>query len=172
MIRARQEEVRGTAELVRSGAVGRERWISSWLVVAALAIVTVVAAAVAGAAVGIASQPDGDASLLRDAAVAGSGQALAASVLTALTAGIVAVAPRLTVAGGWALFAAATVVGLFGPIVGLPDAVVRVSPFASSATMSGDTVELRGVAWLALAVAVALVVTFAAARRRELRPDG
>jgi len=172
VIRARLEEVRGTAELVRSAAVGRERWIASWLVVAAVAIVTVVAAAVVGAAAGIASQPDGEASLLRDAAVAGASQALAASVLTALTAVIVAVAPRLTVAGGWALFAAATVVGLFGPIVGLPDAVVHVSPFASTATPSGDTIDPRGVAWLALGFAAALAVTFAAARRRELRPDG
>lgn len=172
VLRARQEEARGTAEAVRSGAIGRARWLSSWLVVAALAIIIVAAAAVAGAAVGLITQTDADGTLLRDAAVTAAGQAVAAAVVTILAAAVFVLLPRAAIVSGWGVLALATVVGLFGPIVGLPDQVVDASPFAAAPTLSGDKVDGRGIVWLAVALAVGLAIVFTAVRRRELRPDG
>ncbi|MFI8632643.1 polyketide antibiotic transporter [Microbacterium sp. NPDC077663] len=172
VLRARQEEARGTAEAVRAGALGRARWMSSWLLVAALAILVVAAAAVAGAAVGLLTQADADWTLMRDAAVTATGQALAASVVAILAAAVFVVLPRATIPAGWGLLAVATIVGLFGPIVGLPEQVVDASPFAAAPTLSGDEIDGRGIVWLLAALAAGLVIVFTAVRRRELHPDG
>lgn len=170
--RARQEEAHGTAEPVLAGAVGRLRWLGDYALIALVGVVLTIGAAIAGAALGLASQSDPDWSLLGDAAVSGVGQIAAASVFLVLTALVFVLAPRLTVPAGWTLVLVGTVLGLFGPLFGFPDAVVNLSPIAVTPTVQGDTVDIRGLWWLVLAVAVGAAASFGLARRRELAADG
>ncbi|MGU7700631.1 hypothetical protein ACV2X9_25565, partial [Escherichia coli] len=93
-------------------------------VVAVVAVVACLAAATAGAALGQLATDASQTDLIRDAAVAAAGQAVAALTLVVVAALVVVVAPRLSLPVGWALVGVATVVGLFGPLLGLSDAAV------------------------------------------------
>ena len=169
--RARQEETRGTAELVLSDAVGRVRWLASFAVVAFVGIVVVIAAAAVGAIAGLASR-GGDWSLLRDVAVTGSGQVVAASVFLVLTALIFVIAPRLTIPLGWTIVVVAMILGLFGPLFGFPDWLVHLSPVTVAPTMTAGGADVKGLWWLLLAVAIGAVASGTLMRRRELATDG
>ena len=118
--RARQEEAHGTAEAVLATPVDRVRWLAGYVVVGFSAIVLVAAAAVIGAALGIAGRGS-DWSLMGDVAVVAAGQVVAASVFLVITALVFVLAPRLTIPLGWTLVFLAMVLGLFGPLFGLPD---------------------------------------------------
>lgn len=169
--RARQEETHGTAELVLSHPVGRVRWLASFVIVAFLGVIVVMAAAVAGAAAGLASR-NGDWTLMGDVIVTGAGQVAAASVFLVLTAVFFVLAPRLTIPLGWTLVLVGTVLGLFGPLLGFPDWVVDLSPVSVTATVTSDGVDVRGLWWLVLAVGAGGVLALGLMRRRELAADG
>lgn len=169
--RARQEESHGTAEPVLSDPVGRVRWLASFAIVAFIGILCVVAAAVAGAALGLASR-NGDWDLMGDVIVTGAGQVVAASVFLVITALIFVLAPRLTIALGWTLVLVGMILGLFGPLFGFPDWVVNLSPVGVAPTVTGDGVDVKGLWWLLLAVAVGGVLSLGLMRRRELATDG
>lgn len=168
--RARQEEAHGLAEPVLAAPVGRVRWLRDYLLVAIMGVVAVVTSAVTGATIGVAVR-GGESSLVRDAAVAGSGQAAAASVFLVLTAVVFVVLPRATLGIGWALVLVGMLTGLFGPLFGLPEAVTRLSPVATTPEMVGSEVDLRGLWWLLLVVAGGAAVALTLMRRRELHPD-
>ena len=168
---ARQEEARGTAEPVLARAVPRVGWIAGYLAVGFVAIVLVLATTVAGAALGLAGR-GGDATLLGDAVVVAAGQVVAASVFLVLTAAVFVLAPRRTIPFGWTLVVLGTVLGLFGPLFGFPDAVVHLSPFASAPTVSGTGVDVRTLWWLVAAVVILGGGALALMRRRELAGDG
>lgn len=171
VLRARQDEAAGLAEPVRAAGVGPVRWAGAYLSVAILAVVSCLAAATAGAAVGQLTTDASQTHLIRDAAVAAAGQAIAALTLVIVATLVVVIAPRLSLPVGWALVGAATVVGLFGPLLGLSDAAVDASPFAAAPHIDGDSLDLRGGAWLAVAVVTGVALLAAAARRRELAPE-
>jgi ABC-2 type transport system permease protein len=169
--RARSEEAHGTAESVLATPVDRVRWLGGYVLVGFVAIVIVVASAVAGAALGIAGR-DGDWSLMGDVAVVGAGQVVAATVFLVLTALVFVLAPRLTIPLGWTLVMVAMVLGLFGPLFGMPDWLVHVAPIAVAPTVDGDGVDLQGLWWLLLAIAAIGAGAAALMRRRELAPAG
>lgn len=169
--RARQEEAHGTAEPLLAAPVGRVRWLADYLVVALLAIVLVVAAAIGGAAIGIASQ-DGDMGLMRTVLVTGAGQVAAASVFLVVTALVFVVLPRLTIAVGWTLVVVAMMLGLFGPLFQFPDWLVHLSPIAVTPLLDGDDIDVRGLGWLLLATGAGAVASLGLMRRRELEAGG
>jgi ABC-2 type transport system permease protein len=171
VVRARQEEAHGTAEPVLAEPVGRVRWLLDYVLVATLAIVIVVAAAMLAAYLGIAAN-HASTSLYKVVTVAGLGQLVAASVFTVIGALVFVLLPRATVAVAWALVVIGTMLGLFGPLFGLPDWSTDISPFAVAPTVSGGDVDLRGLWWLLLAVAVGAAASLTAMRRRELASDG
>ena len=168
---ARQEEAHGTAESVLSTPLDRVRWLADYMLVAFVSLVLVIAAAVAGAAIGLATG-EGDWSLLGDAIVVGAGQVAAASVFLVITALVFVLAPRLTIPLGWTLVVIGLMLGLFGPLFGFPDALVHASPFASAPTVSSDGVDLRGFWWILAALVVAGGAALTLMRRRELAPAG
>lgn len=169
--RLRQDEAAGLAEPLLAGAVGRTQWLGAGLALSAAAIVGILAAAVAGAGVGVAITDGADALLVRDAAISAASQALAAAVIAVVAAVAFVVIPRASVLIGWASVALASVVGLFGPLLGLPDAVVRVSPLASVPTVDGDGVDPRaGALWVVVLVAVGAAATIGM-RGREVTAD-
>ena len=171
VVRARQEEARGTAEAVLATPVGRVRWLVDYMIVGTAAVLIVVASAVLAGWAGILST-DADGSLYRIVAVAGLGQALAASVFTVLTALVFVLVPRATIGLAWTLVLVATMLGMFGPLFGLPEWTTNISPFALTPVVDGDGVDVRGLWWLVLAVGAGLAASLALMRRRELATGG
>ncbi|MGC5171792.1 ABC transporter permease [Microbacterium sp. DT81.1] len=169
VVRARQEETHGTAELLLSTPLSRVRWLASFLSVGLAAVILIAAIAVGGAALGMGSDSS---DLLDDAVVAGVGQALAATVFLGLTGLIFVVAPRATIGVGWSSVALATVLGLFGPLFGMPDWAVHLSPFAATPMLSGGEVDARGGWWLLFAAGLGVAASLALMRRRELVTGG
>lgn len=171
VVRARQEEANGTAEPVLAAPVGRVRWLGDYLMVAAVAVLAVIAAAMGVGYLGVALS-GGAPGLYRVVTVAGLGQLAAAAVFVALTAVIVVLAPRLTIVLSWALLLGATLLGLFGPLLGLPAWAANISPFAVTPIVSGDQVAMRGLLWLILVAVAGAAAALALMRRRELAVGG
>ncbi len=169
--RARQEEAHGTAELVLATPTGRVRWLADYVLVATCAVAIVVAAAMLAGWIGIAAN-DGDSALYRVVAVDGAGQVVAASVFTVLTALVFVCAPRATIGAGWALVLVGTMLGMFGPLLGLPDWTTNTSPFAVAPTVADGDVDVRGLWWLVLVVAAGAAASLALMRRRALAASG
>jgi ABC-2 type transport system permease protein len=169
--RARQEEAHGTAESVRAAAVGRVRWLADYVVVATCAVVLVMGAAVLAAVAGLAST-DADPELYRVTIVTALGQLVAASVFTGIAALVFALLPRATIGTGWALVGVATVLGLFGPLFGMPDWATQASPFAVTPVVSNGDVDARGLWWLVVVAAGSLAAALSFMRRRELASGG
>ncbi|MDL9979362.1 ABC transporter permease [Microbacterium sp. ASV49] len=169
--RARQEEAHGTAENVLARPVDRVMWLLDYMLVATFAILITVAAAMLAAYAGLSGNKDAS-SLSHVVLVVGLGQALAACVFTVLTALVFVLFPRGTIAIAWSLLLLATMFGLFGPLFGLPEWTTKFSPFAVSPVVSNGDVDLRGMWWLVLAVAVGAAASLTLMRRRELASDG
>jgi putative exporter of polyketide antibiotics len=171
VVRARQEETHGTAELVLATPIARVRWLADFLLVGVVAIVLIAGTAVLFAWLGTLGS-GADKALATDALVAGIGQALAALVFLVVTAVIFVLAPRLTIGLGWGLIVVATMLGLFGPLLGAPDWTTNLSPFAVTPLVSGGDVDARGAWWLALATVVGGAASLGLMRRRELAAGG
>jgi ABC-2 type transport system permease protein len=128
VLRVRAEEADGRAELVLASAVPRRRWLADGLLVGAIATVGVMVLAGLAAAASFAASGAGD-----DGWRA-LGQALAelpaALAVVALAAVLIALLPRISVLLAWLIFAVTIVIGLFGPLLKLPDAIQDASPFS------------------------------------------
>ncbi|WP_203135786.1 ABC transporter permease [Microbacterium sp. JZ31] len=166
-LRARQEETHGTADAVLATPVSRVRWLAEYGAVGAIVVIVVLAAAGAAGALG-ATATDRAESLVPLVIEAAAAQAPAAAVFLGVTLVGVALLPRPITALAWALVGLAAVVGFFGPLFGLPDGVVDLSPFAHSPVPAGGDTDWTGGIWM-LGVAAALTAAaLAAMRRREL----
>lgn len=168
--RARQEEAHGTAEPVLSTAVGRVRWLVDYLVIAFVGMLLVAVAGVLGALLGLASADDS--ALTETIVVTAFGQLIAACVFLVLTALVFVLAPRATIAAGWALIGVGSLLGLFGPLFGFPDWVARLSPLEAAPKVTTDGVDMNGLWWLVIFVVVCGAASIALMRRRELAPNG
>lgn len=169
VVRARQEEAHGTAEAVLATPVGRVRWLSDFVIVGIVAVVIVIAAAVLAGWIGVWSR-GGDDALFRIVAVAGLGQAVAAAIFAVLTALVFVLLPRATTAVAWSLVLLAALLGMFGPLFGLPEWTTNLSPFAVTPVVDGSGVDVRGLWWLVLALAAGGAAALTLMRRRELAP--
>ena len=169
VVRARQEEAHGTAEAVLATPVGRVRWLADFVIVGVVAVVIVVVAAMLAGWVGIWSN-GGDDSLYRIVAVAGLGQAVAGAIFAVLTALVFVLLPRATTAVAWSLVLLAALLGMFGPLFGLPEWSANLSPFAVTPVVGGSGVDVRGLWWLLLALVAGGGAALALMRRRELAP--
>ena len=189
VVRARQDEARGTAEPVLATPVPRVRWLADHLAVALVGAAVTLAAGVLGATLGATLGAAGAtggaggaagggaggadaATLARDAAIAGAGQVLPAWLFAGLTALAFVVAPRLTIGAGWSLVVLAAGLGLFGTLFGIDAALTKLSPFAAAATPTPDGVDWGGTAWIALVAAALVAASLTLMRRRELAPAG
>ena len=169
VLTARREEAALRAEPLLARAVGRVRWMGSHLLVAAVA--AVLTAAVGGATMAGAAGASGVSDAPR---IFVSG--LNALPVTALFAGLavfaVAVVPRQASALTIGVLGAGVLITLFGGMLNLPDAVLKVSPFGHVAQMPAADFDLGGSAALigiGAALAVAGLVVFA---RRDVTTAG
>jgi ABC-2 type transport system permease protein len=89
-----------------------------------------------------------------------------------VTAFVFVIAPRWTIPVGWSLVLLAAVVGLFGPIFGMPESVTWLSPVAAAPVPVTDGVDVRGLWWLVGAILLAAAASFGLMRRRELAAGG
>ena len=171
VIRARQEEAHGTAELVLATPVPRGRWLGEYGAVGLIAAMVVIVAAVIGAVLG-ATSADDPADVSATAIEAAVAQLPAVLVYLGLGLLLFVLVPRATIAAAWALLALGAFFGVFGELIGLPDWVRELSPFAHSPVPVGDDIDWSGGAWM-LALGIAgIVAAIAAMRRRELASGG
>lgn len=171
VIRARQDETHGTAEIVLATPLARVRWLGDYLVVALAAVVLTIAGGIAGAMLGAVSATDGGA-LTRDAMIAGAGQLLPAIMFVGLTAVVFVLVPRLTVALGWIVVMLAAMIGLFGPVFGMDERTAKISPFASAPVPTPSGVDAGGLWWILAASLVLFAGALGLMRRRELVAGG
>ncbi len=169
--RARQEEVHGTAEPVLSAAVGRVRWLVDYLIVGFVGMGLVALAGILGALLGLALA-GGDWGLTETIVVTAVGQLIAASVFLVLTALVFVLAPRATIAVGWALIAVGSLLGMFGPLFGFPDWLARLSPLEAAPKVTTEGFEANGLLWLTVVVVIGATASITLMRRRELSSGG
>jgi ABC-2 type transport system permease protein len=164
-IRLRQEESNGGADNVLSTAVGRTRWMLSFLVVSAVG--AVVSLLLAGLVAGALAGEQGGGFGRWFGAIAW--QIPAVLVFLGVVALVFALLPRATSAIGWAIFGLAALFGMFGPLLGLPSWVSRLTPFAHSAAVALPDPSYTGAWVMSLLVVALLAASVALFRLRDTR---
>jgi len=165
-MRLRQEEAAATADSVLATAVGRTRWMLSYLLVAAGGAVAslLLGGLVAGAAAG---GKGGGFALWFGAIV---WQIPGVLLFLGIVAAVFAVLPEATVAVGWIVYAASGFLGIFGSLVGLPGWAQKLSPLAHAPAVALPDPSYTG-GWVMALVAVMLtaaaVLLF---RTRDTKP--
>lgn len=167
MMRMRQEEAGGTAELVLAAPVSRLRWLLGYAQMALLGILVVVLASSLAAAGGF-LVTDGNGDRIGDAFLAGAAQIPAATVYLGLMMIAVAIVPRFAVPVGWGLLALGLIVGQLGALIGLPKWARDLSPFAHSPTAPAAGAQWDGAWWMLLVSAILAGIAIALMNRREL----
>lgn len=169
--KARQEEAHGRVELVLTSPIARVRWLSGWLLIALIAATATIAGAVVGAALGLAKQPDAPWSLMHSVWVVAGGQLLAAVVFGVIAALVFVLIPRFTIGLSWTLLLLGMTIGMFGPMFGFPEWLVKLAPISSAPTISGDEVDWQSGLGLALFALAGAALVLLAMRRRELATE-
>ncbi|HEU4666761.1 MAG TPA: ABC transporter permease subunit [Arthrobacter sp.] len=166
IIRMRQEEAAGTAELLLSTPVSRMRWLGSYLLLGAASVVLVMFLAAFGAWASLSAAGDSsmDAGAIWETAAA---QLPAAFIYLAVPSLVFVLWPSAAVALGWALLGAGVVLGIFGGMLGLDQALRDISPFSHTPVPSGSTTDWSGAWWMLGIAVVTAAVAAAAMRRRE-----
>jgi ABC-2 type transport system permease protein len=164
VLRLRDEEEEGHAELVLATAVRRSTWLLDAVIVAVVSVLLVLAAV--GLTASLSFLLNGDRSHARAAVSQAAAGVPAALVFVGLVALLVTVLPRFAVVFGWGLFGVAVAIGLLGALLRLPAAVLDLSPFSHIPTVP---IESWTSTLLLLALTVALTaLAVVAVRRREL----
>jgi ABC-2 type transport system permease protein len=167
VMRMRQEEVAGTAELILVTRVSRLRWLVDYFVVGTVAIVLVL---VSGAvASGLSSVATGEsAARIGDSFEAAAAQLPAALVYLTALALVFVILPAWTIGLGWTLLAIGTFFGVFGGLIGLPEWARNISPFTHSPVPLGTSTDWSGGFWMLAIAVTAGILASLAVRRREL----
>jgi ABC-2 type transport system permease protein len=166
VLRLRGEEGSGRLELMLSAPLARTRFLGAGLAVTAAAVVLLLVAAGLGDGVA-AAVVTGDAGAVGTGLAASLVQLPAVFVIGAAAAALVAAAPRWS-SSAWVLVVEAVLVGLFGPLLGLPDWAARLTPFGWVPAVPAGDLALGPLAGL-LVVALALAgVAGLAFRRRDV----
>ena len=127
VLRMRSEETAGRLEPLLATALARPRWAAGYVAVAAGGTVLVLGASGLGAGIADAA---GSNDLGRLPLLVGSSVALAPAVwvLIGLAVALFGLLPRVT-AAAWGALAACYLAAFLGPLLGLPDWVMDISPF-------------------------------------------
>ena len=167
VLRLRQEEVAGTAELVLSQPLGRIRWFGSFLGLGAASVVLVMVFAAFGAWYSLLVSGETAVDVGNVWETAGA-QIPAALLYLALPAAVFVTLPRATVLIGWALLALGVVLGIYGGMLGFDKTLRDLSPFTHTPVVTNTGTDWSGGFWM-LGIGAALVVfAFVAVRRREV----
>ncbi len=167
-LRARGEEVAGRVEPVLATGVSRIGWLTSHSVFTLLG--PVVLLAVSGAAAGIAhGLRAGDLATQVGHAVSGSmAQLPAVWVVAAVATLVFGLAPKVAVPVSWTVVGVALVLALFGPVVGLAQVVLDLSPFTHVPKLPGAEFSWTPTVWLSGVAVLGICTGMAAFRRRDV----
>ncbi len=169
VLRARTEESSERLEPLLATALSRSRWLgaNATFVVVGTASIVGVAGLFAGTSYGIVT---GDlATGLTSFLSAGAVQLPAALLLAGLVTLVFGVVPRLAVGIGWAALAASFALGQLGELLGVPQAVMNLSPFTHVPAVPAEDLAvgpLLALTSIAAAFAVIGLLTF---RQRDLK---
>lgn len=167
VIRMRQEEVGGTAELILAAPVSRVRWLVDYLVIGTAAIVAVLLAAALASGLSTLSADD-EAGGFGDSFAAAAAQLPAALVYLAVLALLFVILPGWVIGLGWVAIGVGTVFGIFGGLIGLPEWARNISPFTHSPVPVGTSTDWSGGVWMLGIAIVATILAAVGMRRREL----
>jgi ABC-2 type transport system permease protein len=167
-LRMRTEETSGRLEPLLATALSRARWVGAYTAVAMGGSLLILAANGLGA--GLADAINGhDASALPRLLLAGVVPAPAVWVLVGATVALFGLVPRAAVAA-WGVLGACVVLSMLGPLLGLPDWLLDLSPFQHVPQVPAadfDAAPLLGLTAVAAALTAVGVTAF---RRRDLVP--
>ena len=166
VLKMRSEETAGRLEPLLATALARPRWALGYVVVAAGGTVVVLAASGLGAGIADAANSD---DLGRLPLLVGSSVAIAPAVwvLIGLAVALFGLVPR-AVAAVWGALAACYLAAFLGPLLGLPEWVMDVSPFTHVPLLPAagfDVVPLLVMTFVAVALCGVGLVGF---RRRNV----
>ena len=167
ILRVRQEEAAGTAELVLSQPLGRVRWLGSFLGLGAIAVVLVMAFTALGAWLSLAAAGD-TSSAAGSVWLTALDQLPAALIYLALPAAVFVVWPRATIPAGWALLGLGVVIGIYGAMFGFDQAIRDLSPFTHTPVTTGAGTDWSGGFWMLGVAAVLGLAALVGMRRREV----
>ena len=164
VLRMRDEESDGRAEIVLSAPRSRAGWLLAFTAVGALSVLVVLVATGLTTAAGFLARGDSDNAWLS------LGQCLvqapAALTFVGAAALLVGLVPRAAIALGWGVFAIGVGVGLFGGLLGISEDAQKISPIPNvPALPTDDWVPTIIVAAIAVALSLLAALAF---RRRDL----
>ena len=166
VLKMRSEETAGRLEPLLATALARPRWAAGYVAVAALGTVVVLAASGLGAGIADAANSDdlGGLPLLVGSSVA---LAPAVWVLIGLAVALFGLLPRVA-AAAWGFLAACYLAAFLGPLLGLPDWVMDLSPFTHVPLLPAADLDLVPLLVLTAVAAVLTAVGLAGFRRRNV----
>jgi ABC-2 type transport system permease protein len=165
-MRLRSEESGLRAEPLLAAAVGRTRWAWSHLTIALAG--SAVLLVLVGASAGLVSAVQvGDSGQFGRLVVAGLVRIPAVWLIVGIVAAMFGLAPRLIVLG-WVALAGFVLVGEFGALFDLSQAIMDVSPFAHVPRMPGGTLAAAPLLWLTAIAAGLVAVGLGSFRRRDV----
>jgi ABC-2 type transport system permease protein len=166
VLRLRGEEGSGRLELLLSPPLGRRRFLAAGLTVTTAGSALLLTAAGLGSGLAAAAV-SGDDGAVGTGLAAALVHLPAVLVVAAAAAALVGSSVRLAPLA-WALLGWVVLIGLFGPLLGLPEAALRLSPFGWVPAVPAeelDAVPLVGLVAVAGALSVLALTAF---RRRDL----
>ncbi len=170
VIRMRQEENLGTAELILSSPVSRVRWLLDYLVLGTVSIALVLAVSAGVGALGILAT-DNTAAGVGDMFAAAAAQLPAALIYLGVLALVFVLLPGITIALGWTLVGIGVTFGVFGGLIGLPDWVRNISPFTHTPVATQGATDWSGGLWMLGISVLAALLALLLMRRRELQTN-
>jgi ABC-2 type transport system permease protein len=166
VMRLRQEEALGTAEVVLATRVGRIRWFAGYLVVGVAAAVVILF--LCGAFAGAMFAQAGGSELFGQTVAAAMVQLPAVIIYIALLGLVFATVPRATIPVGWVMLALGAFLGQFGGMMNLPQWVRDISPSSHTPVVPLPDADWSGAWWLLGLSVVALILAGLLLRRRDL----
>ena len=166
-LRLRAEEISLHTEQLLATPVGRLRWAASHLVFAfgGSALILLAAGAATGLTHGLRTGAVGAAVVEMLGATAA--QVPATWLVVALGVTLFGAAPKLSLVA-WAIAGVALAIGMFGPVLDLPQVVLDLSPFGHVPKLPGADVVLAPLVLLTAIGAIALTAGLGAFRRRDI----
>ncbi|WP_430268781.1 hypothetical protein [Pseudarthrobacter sp. J1763] len=167
VVRMRQEEDSRRAELVLSTTVSRVHWLADYLLLGVVSVVLVLLTAALFASLAVLVSGDSP-ERMGDVFLAAAAQLPAALLYLGVVALLFVVVPGASTVLGWAFLGSGVFLGIFGGMIGAPEALRNLSPFTHTPVPQGIHTNVGGGVWmvgLAVVVAAAAVVGM---RRRDL----
>ncbi|GAA0926856.1 exporter of polyketide antibiotics [Kribbella koreensis] len=164
-LRLRSEETALRAEPLLATGVTRYQWLASHVLMALLGTGALVLVGGLGSGISSGASLGNMGRQLPRMLAAAAVQLPAIWLVTALVVLLFGLAPKLITAA-WALFGAFILLGQFGPLFDLPQALMDISPYAHTPRLPGGDFSATPVVVLA-AIATALLLTGATTFRRR-----